>query len=155
MKTGDSSTLPIVLCDTGLISRSISKSAPFQEAYAELTRSYRPVISTAVFIELQTWLHGVRGQQKDPISRADYQRLRHQLETLIILNSDGVSQKAIETARRWPDTGVGDCYTIATALVFDVPVFTLNPKHFERVLGVNLHKPDNYDELLRSVRRKA
>lgn len=61
----------------------------------------------------------------------------------------------MNVARRWPDTGVGDCYTIATALVFDVPIFTLNPKHFERVVGLNLYKPANYQELLLSVKRSA
>lgn len=80
-------------------------------------------------------------------------RHRKRSDSYLIPNSDGVSQKAIDVARRWPDTGVGDSYTIATALVFDVPIFTLNPKHFERVSGVRLYQPDNYTQLLRSTRR--
>jgi predicted nucleic acid-binding protein len=75
------------------------------------------------------------------------------LENYIVLNNDGVSEQALEVARRWPDTGVGDAYTIATALVFDVPVFTLNPKHFERMKGIQLYKPDNYQQLLQNTRR--
>ncbi len=76
-----------------------------------------------------------------------------QLENYVVLNNDTVSQQALDISRRWPDTGVGDCYTLATALVFDVSVFMLNPKHFSRVTGVNLHEPDDYKDLLKSVKR--
>jgi len=144
-----------ILCDTGILSRAISRNAPFLEAYEEVVATSQPVISTAVYIELQHWLVLQRGLVKEPISRPDYERFRKSLDTYLILNSDSVSEQAIHIARRWPDTGVGDCYTIATALVFDVPVFTLNPKHFERVPGIVLYKPDNYTQLLLSVRRKA
>lgn len=101
---------------------------------------------------MQHWLLIQRGLAQ-PISRAEYDRHRKRLESYIVLNSDSVSQQALDVDRRWPDTGVGDCYTLATALVFDVPVFTLNPKHFSRVKGIELYKSADYDDLLRSVRR--
>jgi predicted nucleic acid-binding protein len=123
------------------------------DAHQRAIEQFQEVISTSIFIEVQHWLVIQRGLISNPISRSEYDRYRSQLERYIILNSDGVSEQALAIARRWPDTGVGDCYTIATALVFDVPVFTLNPKHFERVRGLSLHKPDNYPDLLRSVRR--
>lgn len=116
------------------------------------TDTYQVAISTAIFIELQHWLLIQRGLA-NPISRAEYERYRKQLDNYLILNSDGVSEQAMIVARRWPDTGVGDAYTIATALVFDVSIFTLNPKHFERVAGVELYSPDNYRHLLESTKR--
>ena len=88
-----------------------------------------------------------------PFSRAEYERHRKRMDKYIVLNSDSVSERATEVARRWPDTGVGYAYTIATALVFDVPVFTLNPKHFKRVQGIQLYKPENYQLLLKSTKR--
>ncbi|WP_020607372.1 type II toxin-antitoxin system VapC family toxin [Spirosoma spitsbergense] len=145
-------TKPALLCDTGLLSRVFLAKAPFLDAYLKATETYQEIISTAVFIELQHWLLIQRGLAI-PISRAEYDRHRKRLENLIVLNSDGVSEQALNVARRWPDTGVGDAYTIATALVFDVPVFTLNPKHFERMQGIQLYKPENYQLLLQSTRR--
>lgn len=143
---------PALLCDTGLLSRVFLARSPFLEAYQIATQQYQDTISTAVFIELQHWLLLQRGLAM-PISRAEYERHRRRLDNYIVLNSDGVSEQALQVARRWPDTGVGDAYTIATALVFDVPVFTLNPKHFERMRGVRLYKPDNYQQLLQQVKR--
>lgn len=143
---------PALLCDTGLLSRVFLAKSPFIEAYQAATEHYQETISTAVFIELQHWLLIQRGLAL-PISRAEYDRHRRRLENYIVLNSDGVSEQALDVARRWPDTGVGDAYTIGTALVFDVPVFTLNPKHFERMKGITLYKPDNYRQLLESTRR--
>lgn len=144
---------PTLLCDTGLMSRVFLNKSPFVEAYELLTWHYQDTISPAVYIELQHWLLIQRGLPFNPISRTEYERYRRRLDNSTILNSDGVSEEAIKVARRWPDTGVGDSYTIATALIFDVPVFTLNPKHFERVAGITLYKPDNYRELLKSVNR--
>lgn len=143
---------PALLCDTGLLSRVFLAKSPFIEAYQAATEYYQETISTAVFIELQHWLLIQRGLAM-PISRAEYDRHRRRLENYIVLNSDGISEQALDVARRWPDTGVGDAYTIGTALVFDVPVFTLNPKHFERMKGITLYKPDNYRQLLESTRR--
>lgn len=145
---------PSLLCDTGLLSRVFLGKSPFIDAYEYATMGvYQEVISTAVYIELQHWLLLQRGQVNASFSRAEYDRHRRRLDAYIVLNSDGVSAQALAVARRWPDTGVGDSYTIATALVFDVPVFTLNPKHFERVSGIRLYQPDNYTKLLNSVRR--
>ncbi|CAN5604887.1 hypothetical protein BH09BAC4_BH09BAC4_45760 [soil metagenome] len=147
--------LPALICDTGLLSRVMIARSPFNEAYEAVLTQYTPVISTAVYVELQHWLQIQRGAIEQPISRAEYDRHRHRLDSYVVLNSDGVSRQAMAVARRWPDTGVGDCYTIATALVFDVPVFTLNPKHFQRVNSLLLYKPENYKNLLASVKRKA
>lgn len=141
-----------LLCDTGLLSRAFLEKSPFIEAYQTALLHYQVVISTAIFIELQHWLLIQRGLV-NPITRAEYDRHRRRADDYLILNSDGVSEQAMAIARRWPDTGVGDSYTIATALLFDVPVFTLNPKHFDRVTGLRLHKPDNYAQLMDSVRR--
>ena len=118
---------PPLLIDTGLLSRVFADKSPYIEAYTVTLSTYLPVISTSVFIEMQHWLLLQRGLYQ-PISRAEYDRHRKRLENYVILNNDTVSQQALDISRRWPDTGVGDCYTLATALVFDVPVFTLNPK---------------------------
>ncbi len=36
------------------------------------------------------------------------------------------------------DTEIKDIFIAATAIVYDIPVFTLNKKHFERLEGVSL-----------------
>lgn len=65
---------PALLSDTGLISCAFLAKSPFLEAYQTATLDYQPLISTAVFIELQYWLLIQRGLA-NPITRAEYDRI--------------------------------------------------------------------------------
>lgn len=90
---------PALLCDTGLLSRVFLVNPLFLDAYQTASLDYQAVISTAVFIELQHWLLIQRGLI-NPVTRAEYDRHRKRSDNYLILNSDGVSQKAVEVARR-------------------------------------------------------
>lgn len=87
-----------------------------------------PVISASVYIELMRWLVNIRGRATDPITKSEFDAIRKQLDKYVQLNH-------------------GDCFTIGVGLFFDIPIFTLNQKHFERVPGVRLYRPANYDLL--------
>gem|GEM_PF-6798052 len=63
------------------------------------------------------------------------------------LNHGSCIELAVEACRLFPDTGLGDCFTIGVGLFFDIPIFTLNRKHFERMPGIRLYRPQN-DDLL-------
>ncbi|GAB2522909.1 hypothetical protein [Spirosoma aerophilum] len=105
------------------MNRVFLTKSPFLKAYQTALEQFRETINTAVFIELQHGLLIQRGLAM-PISRAEYNRPRKRLDNNIVLNSDGVSEQALGVARRWPDTGVGDAYTIGTVLAFDERIFT-------------------------------
>ncbi|GAB2557251.1 type II toxin-antitoxin system VapC family toxin [Spirosoma areae] len=136
-----------VLVDTGVMSRLFLKKPQIVKAYHELVVMAVPVISASVYIELMRWLVNIRGRTIDPITKSEFDAIRKQLDKYVQLNHGDCIELAVETCRLYPDTGLGDCFTIGVGLFFDVPIFTLNQKHFERVPGVRLYRPDNYELL--------
>lgn len=143
------SSLPnsFVLVDTGVMSRFFLNKPQIVKAYNELVITAVPVISASVYIELMRWLVNIRGRVIDPITKSEFDAIRKQLDKYVQLNHGDCIELAVETCRLYPDTGLGDCFTIGVGLFFDIPIFTLNPKHFERVSGVRLYRPDNSDLL--------
>ncbi|WP_338870644.1 hypothetical protein WBJ53_23300 [Spirosoma sp. SC4-14] len=136
-----------MLVDTGVMSRFFLKKPQIVKAYTELVVTAVPVISASVYIKLLRWLVNIRGRATDPITKSEFDAIRKQLDKYVQLNHGNCIELAIETCRLYPDTGLGDCFTIGVGLFFDIPIFTLNPKHFERVPGVRLYRPDNADLL--------
>lgn len=136
-----------VLVDTGVISRFFLKKPQIVKAYSELALTAVPVISGSIYIELMRWLVNIRGRTVDPITKSEFDAIRKQLDKYVQLNHGDCIELAVETCRLYPDTGLGDCFTIGVGLFFDIPVFTLNQKHFERVPGIRLYQPENYDLL--------
>ena len=132
-----------VLVDTGVMSRFFIKKPQIVKAYTELVGTAVPVISASVYIELMRWLVNIRGRAIDPITKSEFDAIRNQLDRYVQLNHGDCIELAVETCRLYPDTGLGDCFTIGVGLFFDIPIFTLNQKHFERVPGVRLYRPDN------------
>lgn len=133
-----------VLVDTGVLSRFFLKKPQIVEAYNQLALTALPVISAGIYIELMRWLINVRGRAVDPITKSEFDVIRKQLDRYAQLNHGECTELAVQACRLYPDTGLGDCFTIGVGLFFDVPIFTLNQKHFERIPGIRLHHPDNY-----------
>lgn len=136
-----------VLVDTGVMSRFFLKKPQIVKAYNELVTLAMPVISTSVYIELMRWLITIRGRSKDLITKSGFDTIRKQLDKYVQLNHSDCTALAVEACRLYPDTGLGDCFTINVGLFFDIPIFTLNQKHFERIPGIRLYRPDNYELL--------
>jgi predicted nucleic acid-binding protein len=139
-----SSPTSFVLVDTGVMSRYFLNKPQIVEAYNNLVLRAVPVISASVYIELMRWLVTIRGRVTDPITKSEFEIIRKQLDKYVQLNHSDCIELAVETCRLYPDTGLGDCFTIGVGLFFDIPVFTLNQKHFDRVPGITLYRPDNY-----------
>ncbi len=136
-----------VLVDTGVLSRYFLKKPEIVKAYNELSKEATPVISASIYIELMRWLVGIRGRTIDQISRSEFDALRKQLDKYIHLNHSDCIELAVQASRLYPDTGLGNCFSIGVGLFFDIPVFTLNRTHFERIPGIRLYIPDNYEQL--------
>lgn len=140
-----------IICDTGVLSRAFSNKPLILAAYQHVQQTSIVVISPTIYIELLHWLISERGRIGGIMTKSEFDRNRNRLDKFPLLNNEAVADTAVAVARQFPDTGLGDCFTIGVGLVFDVQVFTLNPKHFERVAGVRLFKPANYQDLLRST----
>jgi uncharacterized protein with PIN domain len=136
-----------VLVDTGVMSRFFLKKPQIVAAYNELMVTAVPVLSASIYIELMRWLINIRGRAIDPITKSEFDAIRKQLDKYVQLNHGDCIELAVEACRLYPDTGLGDCFTIGVGLFFDIPIFTLNQKHFERVPGIRLYRPDNYELL--------
>lgn len=136
-----------VLVDTGVMSRFFLQKPQIVAAYNELTVTAVPVLSASIYIELMRWLVNIRGRLVDPITKSEFATMRKQLDSYVQLSHGDCVELAVEASRLYPDTGLGDCFTIGVGLFFDVPIFTLNQKHFERVPGVRLYRPSNYGSL--------
>lgn len=141
--TSDSSN-SFVLVDTGVMSCCFLKKPQIVAAYNELAITAVPVLSASVYIELMRWLVNIRGRATDPITKSEFEAIRKQLDKYVQLNHGDCIELAVEACRLYPDTGLGDCFTIGIGLFFDIPIFTLNQKHFERVPGVRLYRPGNF-----------
>ncbi|QJD79655.1 type II toxin-antitoxin system VapC family toxin [Spirosoma rhododendri] len=133
-----------VLVDTGVISRYFLQKPQIVTAYNELMTSAVPVLSASIYIELMRWLVAIRGRTVDPITKSEFATIRRLLDNYVQLNHGDCLDLAVEVSRLYPDTGLDDCFTIGVGLFFDVPIFTLNQKHFDRVPGVRLYRPSNY-----------
>ncbi|MEZ0543176.1 type II toxin-antitoxin system VapC family toxin [Fibrella arboris] len=133
-----------ILVDTGVMSRYFLGKPQITKAYAELTARSTPVITGSVYIELMQWLIKARGRATQALTKSEFDQLRHQLDKYIQLNHNDCIDLAVAACRLYPDTGLGDCFTIGVGLFFDVPIFTLNQKHFERIPSVRLYTPENY-----------
>jgi predicted nucleic acid-binding protein len=136
-----------VLVDTGVMSRLFLKKPQIVAAYNELVVRSVPVLSASIYIELMRWLVNIRGRSTDPITKSEFETIRKQLDKYVQLNHGDCTELAAEACRLYLDTGLGDCFTIGVGLFFDIPIFTLNRKHFERVPGIRLYRPDNYELL--------
>jgi predicted nucleic acid-binding protein len=136
-----------VLVDTGVMSRFFLKKPQIVAGYNQLVLEAVPVLSASIYIELMRWLVNIRGRATDPITKSEFDTIRRQLDKYVQLNHGDCIELAVEASRLYPDTGLGDCFTIGVGLFFDIPIFTLNQKHFERVPGVRLYRPSNYASL--------
>ncbi|SOD81681.1 hypothetical protein [Spirosoma fluviale] len=111
-----SSPTSFVLVDTGVMSRFFLKKPQIVKAYTELVVTAVPVISASVYIELMRWLVNIRGRAIDPITKSEFDAIRKQLDKYVQLNHGDCIELAVETCRLYPDTGLGDCFTIGVGL---------------------------------------
>jgi predicted nucleic acid-binding protein len=121
-----------ILCDTGFLSRYFSEANEFVQQ-AEAIGKDNITVSIINRIELLNWLSGYRTLTKP--KRARIATLITALPVLHI--NEGISMMAAELADADINARPGDLLIAATALYYDLPVLTLNTKHFKQQ-GVRL-----------------
>lgn len=126
--------MPACLIDTAIIIDLLRGHRPALD-WIESLRAEDRFISIVTVFELLEGCDNLRDQR----------RLERELESYISLPvTDAVSLQALALLREHRlRAGIGypDCLIGATASVFDMPLYTLNVRHFRALKGLRIERP--------------
>lgn len=123
-----------VLCDTGIISDSIAEDGRVRFVVNEIIKPENVFINSVVLIELNRWLSLYKNLEKE--NRKAFLEYINNLE--IIRINEKASKKAEEISKKDNSLDAADILIGATAIVNNVPIYTNNIKHFERMVNFGL-----------------
>ena len=132
--------MKLILADTGTISRKLTLIDEFVIAF-DLTGQERIVVSATTKMELYNWINGY----KSLLGESKYRKIVTEINLLPVVQMDRkISFLAIELSKRY-SFGVPDLLTAATAICYELEIFTINTKHFKDIKGLNLYIPANFE----------
>lgn len=122
-----------VLADTSIVIDHLRKSNKSASALFKSIDEYELSISAVSIFELYA---GATDERK----KTDIANTVSAFETLPFTHDIAVKAGELYIALKKSNRiiEVKDIFIAATAIVYDIPVFTLNKKHFERLEGVSL-----------------
>ncbi len=124
------------ICDTGVISRAMVGAEPFITTILTHIGAERALLTPVIRMELYNWLSGYR-----VLTKTERSYILNQIKVFPIIHlAEEISKLAITLADKHINSKPGDTLIAATALHYDLPVYTLNKKDF-LLLGVKLYKP--------------
>ena len=131
----------LILADTGVMSRYLTNVEKFEKAIDETISFQRIAVSTTTQMELLHWINGY----KSLLNEKDYRSILFKINNLKVLQIDRkIASLAIELSKRYM-FGVPDLLTAATAICYELEIFTINTKHFKDIKGLNLYIPANFE----------
>jgi len=119
----------MVLCDTGIISRYLTGEIDIVDKYTQLSEEYLINISIISRIELLNWLSGYVGL--DTRQRTSFRKYIFNLSIIHI--NEPISKLAMTLSDKYITDKPADLLIGATAIYKDIPLYTLNTKHFIRL----------------------
>lgn len=124
-----------VICDTNVISRYIlNSSAEITITIDEIIGIQNICITPVIYIELMNWLAFYEG-----IERAKRMKLKTVINSIPVINiNDDICNVAMKLVFQKPHSKVADTLIGATAIYYDVSIYTLNKKDFE-LIGAPLY----------------
>jgi predicted nucleic acid-binding protein len=122
-----------VLADTSIVIDHLRKSNKSSSALFKSIDEYELSISAVSVFELYA---GATDERK----KTDISNTLSAFETLPFTHDIAVKAGELYIALKKSNRliEVKDIFIAATAIVYDMPVFTLNKKHFERLEGISL-----------------
>ncbi len=122
-----------LLIDTSIIIDHLRKIDPTNRSYYKIVDKYPLYVSTITLYEL---FCGATDEGK----MRDIQNIREYIEELPFTNEIALKASQIYQTLRIENKMIDskDLFIGATALFHDLPLMTLNVKHFERIEGLNL-----------------
>ena len=132
--------MKLILADTGTISRKLTLVDEFVVAF-DLIGQERIVVSATTKMELYNWINGY----KSLLGESKYRKIVTEINLLPVIQIDRkIASLAIELSKRYM-FGVPDLLTAATAICYELEIFTINTKHFKDIKGLNLYIPANFE----------
>ena len=127
-----------VLCDTGTISRYLTKSnADIVHYIDNLIGLHNIVITPINRIELLNWLSGY--QNLDVAKRRIYTKF---IKTIPLVHiNENISKIAVELVDKHINSKPADTFIGATAIYHKIPLYTLNHKDFKIFKNIILLNP--------------
>lgn len=125
-----------VICDTGVYSRAGVGAEPYFSTIYSRIGPDNAFITPVIRIELYNWLSGYHS-----LTKSERNKILNQIKAFPIIHlTEEISKLAITLADKHINSKPGDTLIAATALYYDLPVYTLNKKDFQP-LGVKLFIP--------------
>ena len=124
-----------IICDTNVISRYIlNSSTEITITIEEIIGIENIFITPVIYIELMNWLAFYEGIEKT--KRMQLKRLINSIP-VVTLNED-ICNFAMKLAFQNPHAKVADTLIGATAIYYNINIYTLNKKDFE-LIGAPLY----------------
>lgn len=124
-----------IICDTNVISRYIlNSSTEITITIEEIIGIENIFITPVIYIELMNWLAFYEGIEKT--KRMQLKKLINSIP-VITLNED-ICNFAMKLAFQNPHSKVADTLIGATAIYYNINIYTLNKKYFE-LIGAPLY----------------
>jgi hypothetical protein len=124
-----------IICDTNVISRYIlNSSTEITITIEEIIGIENIFITPIIYIELMNWLAFYEGIEKT--KRMQLKRLINSIP-VVTLNED-ICNFAMKLAFQNPHSKVADTLIGATAIYYNINIYTLNKKDFE-LIGAPLY----------------
>ena len=119
-----------IICDTNVISRYIlNSSTEITITIEEIIGIENIFITPVIYIELMNWLAFYEGIEKT--KRMQLKRLINSIP-VVTLNED-ICNFAMKLAFQNPHSKVADTLIGATAIYYNINIYTLNKKDFELI----------------------
>ena len=122
-----------VICDTNIISGYISGNKNIIKEIDKIGFENIAIIPV-IYIELLRWLSCYKGFTKE--ERKDYKNIFSSLKMLHL--NEGISVLGISISEQINSLEPSDVLIGASAIFYDLPLYTLNKKHFEAIDKLNL-----------------
>jgi len=124
----------MILCDTGIMSRYFTRQQDIVEKITLFGGEDFLSISIITRIELHNWLSNY--YNLDKTNRAKLLRKIKEIHVLHI--NEPISKIAIKHSDKYVTDHPADIFIGATAIHNEIPLYTLNTKHFLRMKGLKL-----------------
>ena len=127
-----------IVCDTNTISSYVRQDKYFfPEVYETINKIglQNIYITPVVYIELQRWLSIYKG-----LTPTERKKIKLFLDSLPVLHlNKSISALSMEISKKHNQLEPSDILIGATAVYHNLPVYTLNKKHFKQIENIKLY----------------
>lgn len=125
-----------IMCDTGIMSRFLTLHDEKIVEKVEKIGLKNIVISIVTRIELFNWLSGYKNLDKSLRAKL-FKRIK---DIEVVPLTKGISNIAFDITNKYHNSAPSDTFIGASAVYFQLPLYTLNKKHFKQIKDLELYE---------------